>query len=127
MTCGKLLVSWVLVGVGVFLVAHFEQVGVLMAIVPMGIAQSMRLENDRAMYAYFRENRFWLGLTVTYYFVLLVVAVVAAVQGIHLINLPLVIFIVMIMGPYLFIMLYGDMKNCSGVSFPASKRRGENK
>lgn len=47
------------------------------------------------------------------YLVLLVAAVVtAAARGIDLTKLPLVIFIVMIMCPFLFITIFGDVKNC---------------
>jgi hypothetical protein len=95
--------------------AHFEQVGVLMAIVPMGIAQNIRYEHDRAYYAYFRENRTWQRFTVVYYLILLVVALVAAARGVHLIDIPLVAFIVMMMCPFIFIMVYGDIKTCGQV------------
>lgn len=115
MTCGKLLATWFLAGIAIFLMARFEQVGVLMAILPIGIAQNMRLEHDRSYYAYFRENRIWQIFAAVYYFVLLVVALVAVPRGVRLMDLPLVAFIIMIMCPFLFIMIYGDMKTCGQV------------
>ena len=95
--------------------ARFGQAGVLMAIAPMGIAQSVRFEHDRAMYAHLRENRTWQGFAVVYYLVLLVVTIAATLQGVRIMDLPLVILILMIMCPFLFIMVYGDIKNCMPV------------
>jgi hypothetical protein len=82
MSCGKLVFTWVLVGIGVFLMTRFQQAGVLVAIIPMGIAQSIRLEHDRSYFRYFRENKTWQVATAFYYLMLLVISVVAVMGGV---------------------------------------------
>ena len=78
----------------------------------MGIAQNIRIEHDLDVHRYFRKNRTWQVLTAIYYLVILIVAVIALMHDVDLIDMPLVAFIFMMMCPFVFIMLYGDLKLC---------------
>jgi len=94
---------------------RFQQAGVLVAIIPMGIAQSIRLEHDRSYFRYFRENKTWQVATAFYYLMLLVISVVAVMGGVRLMDMSLVAFIVMMMFPFFIIFVYGDIKACGQV------------
>ncbi len=115
MNCKKLIFSWVLISIGVIFISVFEQAGVFMAVVPLAIAQNIRIDHDLSYYRYFRTNRIWQTGTAVYYLLLLGVSVVAVMIDLRLMNIPLILFIAMMICPFIFIMAYGDIKGCRQV------------
>ncbi len=111
-SCGKIFVTWMVVIVMFVLNEKFGDVGLLVAVGPVAIAQRMRLPHDKALAARLWENRLWKGFTVTYYLVLLVVAIVAAMRNVRLAHLPTLYFAVMLVFPILAPAMVNDIRTC---------------
>lgn len=110
--CRKLLVSWSLTIVGLLLMTVYGHFGLIMAIVPVAIAQNMRREHDKGVLERFREQKIWKGFALAYYVGLLIVTIIALVRGIRLDQLPILLFIIMIMFPVFVGMIANDLRVC---------------
>lgn len=110
--CRKLLVSWSLTIVGLLLMTFYGHFGLIMAIVPVAIAQNMRREHDKGVLERFREQKIWKGFALAYYVGLLIVTIIALVRGIRLDQLPILLFIIMIMFPVFVGMIANDLRVC---------------
>jgi len=111
--CRALLISWTLAAVGVYLISVFERGGVLLAIIPIAIAQNMRLAHDQIMFERIRHSSWWMRFSGVYYFVLLMVSIVSVRKDIQLIDMPFIYFVLMILFPFLLAMIVNDLAQCS--------------
>lgn len=94
----------------------YGHIGLLLAVVPLVIAQNIRLEHDRAMYQRIRENIGWMGFAMLYYVILLAVVIVSLVRGTRfdIIDLPFIYFLILIMFPIFVAMIVNDFRTCEG-------------
>lgn len=92
----------------------YGHIGLLLAVVPLVIAQNIRLEHDRAMYQRIRENNGWMGFAILYYVILLAVVIVSLVRGTRfdIIDLPFIYFLILIMFPIFVALIVNDFRTC---------------
>lgn len=112
-SCLTLLVSWILLGSALLLAQQFGQLGLVAGLVPIGIAQRLRLAHDRALLERVRTHSGWITFILLYYAIFGVVVVVSAVKGIKLYHLPLVMFLLVIFFPILVACVVNDLKTCA--------------
>lgn len=112
LSCKSLFISWSLAVIGLWLMTSYGHIGLLLALVPLAIAQNMRLEHDRAMYQRIRESKGWMGFAMLYYVLLLVVVVLSLARGTRLEDLPFVYFVILIMFPIFVAMIANDLRIC---------------
>lgn len=109
---GKISVTWTVVIMMFVLNEKFGDAGLLVAVGLVAIAQRMRLAHDKALASRLWENQLWKGFTVTYYLVLLVVAIITAMLEVRLANIPILYFAVMLLFPILAPAIVNDIRTC---------------
>lgn len=111
-SCQTLLMTWILAIVGVLLMAKFGHIGILMAAIPLGIAQNMRLEHDKEMYMRIRNQVRWMAFVISYYALLLVTTILVLGTNFRFDDLPMAAFILIIMLPIIVAMFVNDIRTC---------------
>lgn len=112
--CRTLLMTWILAITGILLMAKFGHIGILMAAIPLGIAQNMRLVHDKEMYMRIRNQVGWMIVFLSYYVFLLVITILVLGTNFRFDDLPMAAFILIIMLPIFVAMFVNDIRTCLG-------------
>lgn len=113
--CRKLRSSWILICIGLFFMFTFEQMGVLLAILPFAVAQNVRLEHDKVLLNRCKENQLAMFFVATYYLLLLCFVVAAIMKGIDIVRtVQFSLAFLAFFFPILIGMLVGDILECKG-------------
>jgi hypothetical protein len=105
--CFTLVITWLLAAFGFY---AYEHAGILVAIVPLGIAGAMRIEHDKRLRDRIFANKSWKTFALVYYLGLLLPAFFWARE---LTELNGVQFVAIIGLPFILAMIANDVATCT--------------